>query len=69
MSAAEDASIGGMTVNERLAHFGLVAEFDAAARSRDRALMIAVLRKARFSEDQAEYTSAQVLKAPQRYGY
>ena len=61
--------IGGMTVNERLAHFGLAAEFDAAARSRDKAAMIAVLRKARFTEEQAEYTSTQILSAPGRYGY
>ena len=62
-------TIGGMTVNERLHHFGLLAEFDAAIRARDKAAAMKILTKARFSPKQAEYTASQVLRAPERYGY
>ncbi len=39
------SNYGGMTVNERLFVSGLMDEFDAAARDRDRDAMIAVLMK------------------------
>ena len=62
-------NIGGMTVNERLRHCGLLAEFDAAIRARDKAAAIQVLSQAHLSPMQAEYTVSQVLRAPERYGY
>jgi len=66
---SENSDIGGMTVNERLNHFGLVSEFDAAIRARNKDAAITVLTKAGFSPQQAQYTAARVLKAPERYGY
>jgi len=33
---SDESNIGGMTVNERLHHFGLLGEFDAAIRARKR---------------------------------
>jgi aminoglycoside 6'-N-acetyltransferase I len=65
----DDPSIAGMTVNERLHHFGLLATFDDAIRVRDKAAAVATLIRARFSPEQAEYTASQVLSAPNRYGY
>ena len=66
---SEEPNVGGMTVNERLYHFGLLAQFDAAIRARNKAAAIKVLTQARFSPEQAEYTASQVLGAPERYGY
>ncbi len=66
---SDESNIAGMTVNERLNHFGLVAEFDAAIRAGDKAAAIRVLIQARFTPEQAEYTASQVLSAPERYGY
>lgn len=39
-----------MTVNERLFIYGLMDEFDAAARDRDRDAMIAVLMKVALTQ-------------------
>ena len=65
----DEPNIGGMTVNERLNHFGLLGEFDAAIKGRDKTAAIEVLTRAGFSPAQAEYTASQVLGAPERYGY
>ena len=62
-------NIGGMTVNERLHHFGLLARFESAISAGDKAAAIKVLTQARLSPKQAEYTASQVLRAPERYGY
>jgi hypothetical protein len=67
--AEEAPNIEGMTVNERLFHFGLVPAFDEAVRSRKLEAVIAVLRQARFSQSQAEYTATTLLANPERYGY
>jgi hypothetical protein len=64
-----EPSTEGMTVNERLFHFGPLAEFDAATRAGDLASMIEVLRRARLSEEQATQTAEAVLADPSRYGY
>ena len=66
---SDESNIAGMTVNERLNHFGLVAEFDAAIRTGSKAAAIRVLTQGRFTPEQAEYTASQVLSAPARYGY
>lgn len=67
--ADEAPDIKGMTVNERLYHFGLMPAFDEAVRARKLEAMIAVLRQAQFSQSQAEYTAATLLANPERYGY
>jgi hypothetical protein len=67
--AEEAPDINGMTVNERLFHFGLMPTFDEAVRSRKIEAVIAVLRQAQFSQAQAEYTATTLLANPERYGY
>ena len=67
--AEETPNIGGMTVNERLHHFGLMPAFDEAVRSRKLEAVIAVLRQAQFSQSEAEYTATTLLANPERYGY
>lgn len=59
---------GGMTVNERLFEAGLSAEWDAAARSRNRARMIELLGKVDL-EDQAEWMADTILSNPGKYGF
>ncbi len=61
--------VQGMTVNERLCHFGLFHRFDVAARSRDVQAMVHVLLEAQFSEAQASQTAHAVAADPKRYGY
>lgn len=61
--------IEGMTVNERLTHFGLIDAFDDAVRARDLAAVMDVLIQAEFSETQARETATAVLARPGRYGY
>ena len=65
----EVPNIDGMTVNERLFHFGLVPAFDEAVRSRKLEAVIAVLCRAQFSQSQAEYTATTLLANPEQYGY
>ena len=67
--AEETPDIQGMTVNERLHHFGLMPAFDEAVRSRKIEAVIAILRQAQFSQTQAEYTATTMLASPERYGY
>ena len=56
-----------MTVNERLFAEGLLADFDEAARKRDRLRMIELLE--RVCVDAPEWTADTVLAHPERYGY
>jgi hypothetical protein len=65
----DDPRVGGMTVNERLAHFGLFAAFEAAMKARDKAAVVAVLLQAELTPEQADYTATTVLRSPARYGY
>jgi hypothetical protein len=67
--AENAASVVGMTVNERLLHFGLTTTFDEAVRSRKLEAVIEVLRQAQFSQSQAEYTARTILANPDHYGY
>ena len=64
-----DDNILGMTVNERLFHFGLFNSFNAAAKSRDFKILVQILLKAQFSPKQAEDTAHALLASPQRYGF
>ena len=66
---SDEPNVGGMTVNERLVHFGLVAEFDQAVTVRDKAAAVSILIRARFTPQQADYTASKVLSAPERYRY
>ena len=64
-----EPSIQGMTVNERLFHFGLFESFDLAATARDHAGLVEVLLNAQFSKQQAEETATAVLGNPAYYGF
>jgi len=64
-----EQDIEGMTVNERLFHFGLASHFDAAARARDVSAMVRVLLQAQFSEEQAQFTANTIAANPGYYGY
>jgi hypothetical protein len=56
-----------MTVNERLFVAGLLDEFGAAARRRDRETMIELLT--RVAVARPEWSVDSILKAPERYGF
>lgn len=60
--------IAGMTVNERLAHFGLFQAFDAAVDSRQLSAVVEILRRAKLTEDQAQKTASAVLANLSFYG-
>lgn len=64
-----EQSVSGMTVNERLFHFGLFDRFDTAARSKDVSALVQVLLEAKFSDEQALEAAAAVVSDPKRYGY
>jgi hypothetical protein len=57
-----------MTTNERLFDAGLLSEWTAAARSRNRERMIELLGKVDLG-DQAESTTDAVLSNPGKYGF
>jgi hypothetical protein len=57
-----------MTVNERLCSAGLLDQFDAAARSRDRGRLIALLVAVELA-DEAPGIVDGVLANPAKYGY
>jgi hypothetical protein len=61
------SEINGMTTNERLSHFGLLKQFDLAARTRNRSKMIAALSDAMV--DDPERVADAVLARPASYGY
>lgn len=71
MSGEETArpDYSGMTVNERLFAAGLLHEWDAAARSRDRATMISILMRVDLLEKDATWSVDAVLENPSRYGF
>ena len=68
MSAADKPDFAGMTVNERLYAAGLMDEFDAALRARDRARIIAVLERVALSKEDATFSADTILGNPKRYG-
>jgi hypothetical protein len=57
-----------MTVNERLFSAGLRDQFDAAARSRDRRRMIALLVAVELADEASRIVDT-VLANPTKYGY
>lgn len=64
-----DRDYNGMTVNERFFSSGLVREFDAAARRRDRETMISILVRVAFPEKDAASSVDTMLANSARYGY
>jgi hypothetical protein len=65
----QQGTYGGMTINERLVVSGLIDEFDAAARRRDRDATMAILRKVALTEKGAAHTADAILTDPSYYGY
>jgi len=57
-----------MTAKERLGVAGLMPEWDAAAKARDRSRMVEILGKVGLSS-QAEHIADAVLANPRRYGF
>lgn len=53
--------VAGMTVNERLAHFRLFQQFDAAVAARDFEALVAVLIRARLDPQRASQSAAAIL--------
>jgi hypothetical protein len=60
--------VAAMTVNERLDHFGLYADFLAAVASREFRAVTEVLRTAELTDEQAHETAIAILANPARYG-
>lgn len=58
-----------MTVNERLSHLGLIAEFDQAVASGQLQDVVNVLRKAKLTDEQAQETAQTLLSNPKKYGF
>jgi hypothetical protein len=67
LSDDREFSIKGMTTNERLLHFGLLNQFNQAARLRNRAGMIDLLSRALV--DDPEDVTDTILAAPQVFGF
>lgn len=67
-TAKQPPAYSGMTVNERLFAAGLMSDFEAAVRSRDRARIISVLTRVALSKEDAAFTADTILGNPARYG-
>ncbi len=65
----EDADYSGMTLNERLFAAGLLDQFDAAARRRDRAQLVELLKLVQLNQTEAEASADALLEKPEKYGY
>lgn len=59
----------GMTTNERLGYFGLLEDFERAAKARDRDAMVAALQGAKFERKAAEGIADTTLANPAKYGF
>lgn len=64
---AEPQSYAGMTINERLYAAGLMDQFDAAARARDRDVMISILNGVAVGDAAGSIDA--ILRDPTLYGY
>ncbi len=68
MSAPDKPNYAGATVNERLLLAGLIGEWNAAVKSRDRNRMIEILCNVQLESQAAEITD-RILAHPNRYGF
>lgn len=59
----------GMTVTERLYACGMMADFDQAAKIRNRDKIIEILLEVGLTEDQATQAAEATMSDPARYGY
>jgi hypothetical protein len=59
----------GMTVNERLYAAGLMNEFDAALRAKDRARVISVLERVALSKEDAAFSADTILGNSRRHAF
>lgn len=64
MNKPTETDLAGMTVNERLFTMGLLNEWDAATKERNRDLMIYILAQCTLSLKQCEQTTDAILKNP-----
>lgn len=64
-----DDRFAGKTVNERLFECGAIADFDLAAKIRNRDKMIEILLGVDLTEGQAIQNADAILADPERYGY
>lgn len=67
MGEQDEQSLVGMTVNERLFHVGILDQWDAAVRRRDRKQMIVLLERVDIAEP--HLTVDAVLANPKMYGF
>ena len=58
-----------MTLNERLFEGGLIEEFDAAVRARDRERIVATLVRVALPAEEAARIADRILANPRFYGY
>jgi hypothetical protein len=68
MAEAGKSNYQGMTVNERLVVAGLIEQWDAAVKRRDRDRMIETLKQVDIGSDAEKIVDA-VLKNPALYGF
>lgn len=62
-------NIAGMSVNERLFHFGLLQAFDSAVDTRQIAEIVRVLLLAKFTDAEAQETASAIIANPSFYGF
>jgi hypothetical protein len=67
MNEHDEPSLEGMTVNERLVHVGLLDQWDAAVRRRDRNEMVALLEQVKVAKPHT--TVDAVIANPLTYGF
>jgi hypothetical protein len=67
MDERDELSLAGMTVNERLFHVGILDQWDAAVRRRNRDEMIALLEQVEVVKP--HLTVDAVLANPHVYGF
>lgn len=67
MDEQDKPSLAGMTVNEWLFHVGILDQWDAAAKRRDRNEMIGLLERMEAADPHV--TADTVLANPRAYGF
>ncbi len=63
----QDARFAGMTINERLAEAGIIAQWDEAAHRRDRDVMVRLLEQIEISEPEGIVDT--ILANPRKFGF